>query len=145
MRRTAAITTLVLAILAGGSIALVGGFFNGLNCVDGDGGSPYVAEDSAQKAVCNATGDGWLLFIAMAALVIVVATYASTALIAWGRGAKRALLAFRLAAPVVAAPLVLFSAANTPSDKSPPEKRDAVDRWRDDGEQGEAPYDCESY
>ena len=41
-------------------VSLAGTLLSLFHCTDGDGGVPYVARDSPQKGVCDATADGLL-------------------------------------------------------------------------------------
>ena len=70
--------------------------FVGLDCSSGDGGVPYVAEDSAQADVCDATGDGAFLTLGLlvAALTLLVLVHRLGA--AWVRGARRPAAFFAL-------------------------------------------------
>jgi cytochrome bd-type quinol oxidase subunit 1 len=97
-------------------LTLLGVLLYGYHCTEGDGGSPYVARDSPQKDVCEATGDGAWLLAVMVLLIAVFAFLAWRAFMGWRAGSRpRALLvAFLIAIPI--APLLAFLAANAPSD-----------------------------
>lgn len=61
---------LALAVLVGVVASLFVGVLMGFYCSDGDGGVPYVADDSAQADVCAATGGGLgLIVIAIAGVL----------------------------------------------------------------------------
>jgi hypothetical protein len=131
--------------VAGGLLALIGGFITAYNCSSGDGGVPYVSPESPQSGVCSATGDGLILVvlgIAAAAGIAVAAYYVGRA---WLRGSKPVILFLALVAGTVVAPIAILWIANAPSNGCTGEKEEAYEAWVDDGGRGEPPYDCQIY
>jgi hypothetical protein len=120
-------------------------FLAQIHCTDGDGGSPYVARDSAQADVCAATGNGLGVLIAAAVLLVLVGLLAWRLLSAWAyrRGSLRAALAAVVAMPLL--PLLLGWVQNLPSDRCPKDEQAVFDAWRADGGRGARPHDCETY
>ena len=136
-RRNLAIAGIVILAAASVGLTLFGNLFYVIHCTDGDGGAPYVARDSAQKDVCDATGNGSLLLLAMLALIGVFAFLAWRGFKAW-RSGSRGLAAFVLCLVAIpSAPLIAFLAANSPSDYCSDAKKAAAEA---------APSsDCEHY
>jgi MFS family permease len=138
----AGIVVLVVAAVVGSAFL---SFLYGFNCLEGDGGEPYVARDSAQKDVCEASGNGLLLLALMAAAAGAFAYLASRLLARW-RARQGSLLAGVAALlGIVLAPLLGFWAANLPSDYCSDEQKAAVNEWERSGSRGEPPYDCDAY
>jgi hypothetical protein len=124
-RRVLAIVGITLLVVASVALTLLGSLLYGLHCTDGDGGVPYVARDSPQKDVCEATGNGGFLLAAMVALIAAFASAAWWAFKRWQAGAGRLAVFLLLMAGIAAAPLAAFLAANAPSDYCSDEQKQA--------------------
>jgi hypothetical protein len=144
-RRTAAFTValLVMVLAAGLLVALLLLLVQELDCFDGDGGSPYVADDSPRAALCRTGGGlvgvlipaGWL-----AGLVLAV-----VGVLRWvRRRSGTVVLVLALAAPL-ALPGLVFLGLTRPSASCTGDKQAAYRAWLDGGADGPAPYDCEKY
>jgi MFS family permease len=138
----AGIGVLVVAAVVGSAFL---SFLYGFNCLEGDGGEPYVARDSAQKDVCEASGNGLLLFALMAAAAGAFAYFASRLLARWRARQGSLLPGVAALLGIVVAPLLGFWAANLPSDYCSDEQKAAVNEWERSGSRGEPPYDCDAY
>jgi MFS family permease len=136
------IGVLVVAAVVGSALL---SFLYGFNCLEGDGGEPYVARDSAQKDVCEATGNGLLLFALMAAAAGAFAYLASRLLARWRARQGSLLLGVAALAGIVLAPLLGFWAVNLPTNYCSDEQKAAVEEWEGSGSRGEPPYDCDTY
>ena len=134
-----------VAGVAGGLVALVGGFLQIWHCSSGDGGYPYVSPESPQADVCSATGDGVLLIVlgvAAAAGLAVAAVHLGRA---WIAGSRSPLAFVALTVAAALAPIVLIWAANLPSDECTGEKAEAFEAWSEAGGGGDPPFDCVTY
>lgn len=118
MRRPWVVIALVaVAGAVGGLVALVGGFLTALHCSSGDGGVPYVAPESAQAGLCDATGDGVLLIVLAlgAAAGVAVAAYLTGR--AWVRGGGSAIGFLALVVATALAPIAVIWLGNLPADE----------------------------
>jgi len=119
--------------------------FVGLDCSSGDGGVPYVAEDSAQADVCDATGDGAFLTLGLlvAALTLLVLVHRLGA--AWVRGARRPAAFFALALVVAVLPAGTGIAMSSFSSECSPEKEAAWREYNRTGQGDGARFECAHY
>lgn len=106
----------MLAVVVGIAATLVLSLMTAINCLDGDGGYPYVARDSSQADVCGATGNGLGLLVA-SGLAIGLFTYlARRRLRTAATQASGRLLPIALLVLIVAAPFALMALYNAPAD-----------------------------
>jgi hypothetical protein len=140
------LTLLVIACAGGVVAASLLGLLMAIDCAGGDGGVPYVAEDSPRAEVCAATGDGLLVFLVAIGLLAGAAILAWRLLRTWAEGRQGFLPALGPLLAMPLTPVLLFAvlSAAAPSTCSD-EQLAAVDEWRAGGELGAPPYECDHY
>jgi hypothetical protein len=143
-RATAFAVALLVTVLAAGLlVALLLLLVQELDCFDGDGGSPYVADDSPRAALCRTGGGVVGVLIPMAWLVGLV--LAIIGVLRWTRRRSgTVVLVLALAAPL-ALPGLAFLGLTRPSGSCADDKAAAYREWVDGGADGPAPYDCDKY
>ncbi len=140
-----AVALLVMVLAAGLLVALLLLLVQELDCFngDGDGGSPYVADDSPRATLCRTGGGvvgvlipvGWLAGLVLSVIGV----------LRWTRRRSGAVvLVLALAAPL-ALPGVVFLGLTRPSGSCTGVKAAAYREWLDGGDDGPAPYDCDRY
>jgi hypothetical protein len=144
-RQWVVISLVIVAGVAGGLMALAGGFATVWNCSSGDGGSPFVSPQSPQADVCSATGDGLLLVVLALAAAAGIAVAAYRVGRAWLSGARPAIAFLALVLATVLAPFAVVWLGNQPSDECTGEDAAAYDEWVESGSRGDPPADCETY
>jgi len=139
------VTLAALAGVAGGLIAIIGGFLTAWHCSSGDGGVPFVSPESQQADVCSWTGDGIGLIVLGIAAASGLAVAAYRLGRGWIAGARSPLAFAALTLAAALAPIALIWAANLPSDECTDETAQAYDAWAESGARGEPPADCATY
>jgi hypothetical protein len=138
-----AMALLVMVIGAGLLVALALTLVQELDCFDGDGGSPYVVDDSPRAALCRTGGGVVGVLIPVAWLVGVVLSIIGV--LRWTRRRSgTVVLVLALAAPI-ALPGLAFLGLTRPSGSCTGDKAAAYREWLDGGADGPAPYDCDKY
>ncbi len=137
------VVLLVMVLAAGLLVALLLLVVQELDCFDGDGGSPYVADDSPRAALCRTGGGVVGLLIPAAWLIGLVLAVAGV--VRWVRRRSGAVvLVLALAAPL-ALPGLVFFGLTRPSGSCTGDRAAAYREWLDAGADGPAPYDCDKY
>jgi hypothetical protein len=144
-RRGAAWVLLLIAVVLGVLLTAVAALYAQIHCTGGDGGSPYVAGDSAQADVCSATGDGVGVLVAAVPLLVLCGRFARRLLRAWQERGRSLAAALAAAATLPLAPVVLAYAQNLPSDHCSKDDQAAYAEWLAADAQGPRPADCETY
>lgn len=139
------VTLAALAGVAGGLIAIIGGFLTAWHCSSGDGGVPFVSPESPQADVCSWTGDGLGLVVLAIAAAAGIAVAAHRLGRAWIAGKRPAIVFAALAIGAVVAPIAILWIANSPSDECTGETAEAYEAWLDGGARGDPPADCATY
>lgn len=138
----------VVAILSGLAALVVAAFvafFIGWHCTSGDGGAPFVAADSAQATVCEVTGDGVWLTVALLILALALIPIAVRLGRGWASGAAAAAPFVAVALLIAALPagtLVVFAPFSAACSD---DQLATVEEWERDGARGSPPFDCASY
>ncbi|MBK6873166.1 MAG: hypothetical protein IPK24_11780 [Kineosporiaceae bacterium] len=144
-RHLAQTAALVGGVLLAVSVWVVVEYFVIIECFDGDGGAPYTAHDSPRGALCRAA-DGAVVR-ALPILCLALGILLGAAIVR--RWRDRRLPAAALAVVVLAPALITVGipafVAATVSSHCSDDQQAAIDRWRQEGAIGSAPYDCEHY
>jgi hypothetical protein len=144
-RSAIAIVIVVVALVAAVFLTLFATWIHATNCTGGDGGVPYVAGDSPQKSFCDATGDGWIVFLGSLVAVIGLGTLAVRRSEAWAAGVASLTSFAGLATLTALSPIVVLMLAGIPSSDCTGEQAAAYEAWRDAGGKGAPPHDCARY